>query len=217
MINILLADDHPLTRTGLKTWIESEADLDLVAEAEDGESAWEAISRLKPDVALLDIEMPRCSGIEVAERISKEQLPVRVVILTAYSSHPHVMASLRAGASGFILKTAPFKQLRAAIHDVHEGKFYLDASVSLICNICEDFEALTRREKEVLLYSAQGVIAQEVADKLSITERTVHAHLTSIYGKLGAQNKTEAILIALKCGILFLDQIHVGGRRGEID
>ncbi len=209
MIRILLADDHPLTRAGLAAWIGDEPNFELVAEASDGESAWQAMNERKPDVALLDIEMPNGNGIEVAERATRAHLPVRVVMLTAYKSSPYVMASLRAGATGFVLKTAPFEQIRAAILSAAGGKFYLDTSVSLACDPLPEPEELTAREREVLLYTARGMTATRVASSLGITERTVGAHLASVYSKLGAKNKTEAILIALKRGILFLDQLQI--------
>jgi DNA-binding NarL/FixJ family response regulator len=215
MIKIFLADDHPLTRAGLKTWIEDEPDLELVSEAEDGESAWMEISRTEPDIALLDIEMPHVNGIDLTERIKRAGMPVRVIILTAYSSRQYVMAALRAGASGFILKTAPSRELRKAVHDVREGRLYVDASVSLGGEDSAEFETLSAREKEVLTFMARGLTAQDAAEKLSITERTVHAHLTSVYEKLRVKNKTEAILAALKCGIIFLDQLTVNARSKE--
>lgn len=211
MIKILLADDHPLTRAGLVAWIKDEPGFELVAEAADGESAWRAMNDLSPDVALLDIEMPGGNGIEVAERAAKAKLPVRVVMLTAYKAQQYVMASLRAGATGFVLKTAPFDQLRAAIIAASEGKFYLDTSVSLSGSSLMGPVELSPREREVLLCAAQGLTGQEVAAELNITERTVQAHLASIYNKFGAKNKTEAILIALKRGVIFLDQLHIDG------
>lgn len=209
MIKILLADDHPLTRAGLAAWIKDETDLELVAEAADGESAWKAMNELRPDVALLDIEMPNGNGIEIAERATKAKLPVAVLMLTAYKAQQYVMASLRAGATGFVLKTAPFEQLRAAILAASEGKFYLDTSVSLAGADFAEADELSPREREVLLRAAQGATGQKVASELCITERTVQAHLASVYNKLGARNKTEAILIALKRGIIFLDQLHI--------
>jgi DNA-binding NarL/FixJ family response regulator len=208
MIKILLADDHPLTRAGLAAWIKDEPDFELLAEAEDGESAWKAMSELKPDVALLDIEMPNGTGIEIAERAKKGKLAVKVVMLTAYKAQQYVMASLRAGASGFILKTAPFDQLRSAVKTAKEGGFYLDSSVSLAGGFAEP-EELSSREREVLICTARGMTGHRVASELSITERTVQAHLASVYNKLGAKNKTEAILIALKRGVIFLDQLHI--------
>ena len=208
MIRILLADDHPLTRAGLVTWLESEKEFELIGQAFDGESAWRDISNLLPDVVLLDIEMPGVNGIEVARRIRKERLPVGVLMLTAWNAQQYVMASIQAGAKGYVLKTAPFEQLHKAICDVARGVFYIDPSVSLAEDL-EPVESLSAREKEVLLLAAQGLPGHAVAKRLSITERTVQAHLTSAYGKLGARNKTEAILLALKRGIVMLDELQV--------
>ena len=117
MIKILLADDHPLTRAGLAAWLEKERDFKLVGQAVDGESAWDGILSLKPDVALLDIEMPGATGIDIAKRLLelKGGLSTGIIILTAYSAQQYVMAAVRAGAKGFMLKTAPFDQLRKAI------------------------------------------------------------------------------------------------------
>ena len=208
MIRILLADDHPLTRAGLAAWLESEIEFELIGQAYDGESAWSDISRLLPDVALLDIEMPGMNGIEIARRIRKERLPVGVLMLTAWNAQQYVMASIQAGAKGYVLKTAPFEQLHKAICDVARGVIYIDPSVSLAENI-EPVETLSAREKEVLLLAAQGLPGHTVAKRLSITERTVQAHLTSAYVKLRARNKTEAVLLALKRGIIMLDELNV--------
>ncbi|MDR1914974.1 MAG: response regulator transcription factor [Synergistaceae bacterium] len=215
MIRILLADDHPLTRAGLAAWISDVPDFKLVAEASDGESAWRAMRESSPDVALLDIEMPNGTGIEITERATRARMPVKIVMLTAYRAQQYVMASIRAGATGFVLKTAPFEQLRMAIVSASEGRFYLDTSVSLAGSGDVAPEELSPREKEVLILTAQGMQGHRTASKLSITERTVQAHLASVYNKFGARNKTEAILIALKRGIIFLDELHID-EDGEI-
>lgn len=207
MIRILLADDHPLTRSGLAAWLEKEEGMELAGIASDGESAWRAVLDLSPDLAMLDIEMPGGNGIEIAARIRKEGLKTNVLILTAYSAHQYVMASVRAGAKGFILKSAPLEELRKAVFDTAAGVFYLDPSVSLV-NEEEPAEELSPREREVLILAGQGLPSSEVATILSITGRTVAAHLTSIYGKLGARNKTEAILLALKKGLVMLDELY---------
>lgn len=207
MIRILLADDHPLTRSGLAAWLEKEEGMELAGLASDGESAWRAVLDLSPDLAMLDIEMPGGNGIEIAARIRKEGLKTNVLILTAYSAHQYVMASVRAGAKGFILKSAPLEELRKAVFDTAAGIFYLDPSVSLV-NEEEPAEELSPREREVLILAGQGLPSSEVATILSITGRTVAAHLTSIYGKLGARNKTEAILLALKKGLVMLDELY---------
>ncbi|HOO86640.1 MAG TPA: response regulator transcription factor [Synergistales bacterium] len=214
MLRILLADDHPLTRSGLAAWLEAEEGVELVGQAADGESAWTMLLETQPDLALLDIEMPNGSGIEIAERIMKRKLPTNVLMLTAYSAQQYVMASVRAGAKGFILKSAPFDQLRQAIADTSRGIFYLDPSVSLVSDEAPA-EELSEREKEVLILTAQGLPSSETARLLSITKRTVAAHLTSIYAKLGAKNKTEAILLALKRGVVLLDQLRFIDGKGE--
>ncbi len=208
MVRILLADDHPLTRSGLSAWIAKEEGMQLVGETEDGESAWSAILELQPDLAMLDIEMPNAGGIDVASRVLKRGLRTNVLILTAYSAHQYVMASVRAGAKGFILKSAPLAQLRKAIFQTAAGEFYLDPSVSLARTEGE-VEQLSDRELEVLVLAGQGLPGHEVARLLSITERTVAAHLTSVYGKLGVKNKTEAILVALKRGVILLEQLRL--------
>ncbi len=210
MIRILLADDHPLTRSGLAAWIEKEEGMELVALAEDGEAAWQALNELHPDLALLDIEMPGGNGIDLAARITKQGLKTNVLMLTAYSAQQYVMASVRAGAKGFILKSAPLEELRQAVFDTARGIFYLDPSVSLLRDE-KPAEELSPREREVLVLAGQGLPASEVAALLSITERTVAAHLTSIYCKLSARNKTEAILLALKKGIVLLEELQLLG------
>ena len=214
MIRILLADDHPLTRSGLAAWIEKEEGMELVGLTADGESAWEAILELHPDLAMLDIEMPGGNGIDLAARITKQGLKTNVLMLTAYSAQQYVMASVRAGAKGFILKSAPLEELRRAVFDTARGIFYLDPSVSLVSDEAPA-EELSEREKEVLILTAQGLPSSETARLLSITKRTVAAHLTSIYAKLGAKNKTEAILLALKRGVVLLDQLRFIDGKGE--
>ena len=207
MIRVVLADDHPMTRSGLTAWLESEENVKLVGQAADGESAWAMLLDLKPDLALLDIEMPNGSGLEIAARATKHGLSTSILILTAYSAQQYVMASIRAGAKGFVLKSAPFDQLRQAIAETSRGLFYLDPAVSLSSGE-KPSEELSEREKEVLILTAQGLPSSETARLLFITKRTVTAHLSSIYAKLGAKNKTEAILLALKRGIVLLEQLR---------
>jgi DNA-binding NarL/FixJ family response regulator len=207
-IRVFLADDHPLTRAGLRDYIAKEKDLELVGEAGDGLEAWKIIEREKPDVALLDIRMPIENGIVLARRIKESSLPVRPVMLTSFDAQQYVMASLRAGARGYILKTVTPEELARAIRVVARGGLYLDGEVA---RGMEDgdtaFEALSVREREVLLYAARGLSSKEIAGVLIISERTVQTHLASIYDKLGARNKTEAMLLALKYGIVALEEL----------
>ncbi|MDO9508553.1 MAG: response regulator transcription factor [Thermovirgaceae bacterium] len=207
-IRVILADDHPLTRAGLRDYIEKEKDLELVGEASDGLEAWELIVREKPDVALLDIRMPGENGVSLARKIKDSKLPVIPVMLTSFDAQQYVVASLRAGARGYILKTVTPDELSRAIRIVARGGLYLDGEVA---RSIEDedlaFEALSAREREVLLYAARGLSSKEIAADLIISERTVQTHLASIYDKLGARNKTEAMLLALKYGVVALEEL----------
>ena len=207
-IKILLADDHPLTRAGIAEFLRRESSFELVAEAEDGIKAWEQIQALKPDVALLDIRMPGMDGVAVAQKVKNEGLPTATVMLTSYDAQQYVMASLRAGARGFVLKTVSPRELTTAINTVASGRLYLDPEVASVMGE-SDFvpEQLSAREREVLLLAARGLSSKEVAKRLFISERTVQTHLASIYDKLGSKNKTEALLLALKYGVVTLEEI----------
>ncbi|GAB6280513.1 MAG: response regulator transcription factor [Thermovirga sp.] len=207
-IRVILADDHPLTRAGLKDYIEKEKDLELVGEASDGQQAWELIEREKPDVALLDIRMPKENGVSLARKIKDSKLSVIPVMLTSFDAQQYVIASLRAGARGYILKTVKPDELSRAIRVVARGGLYLDGEVAgSIEDEDEAFEALSAREREVLLYAAKGLSSKEIAAELIISERTVQTHLASIYDKLGARNKIEAMLLALKYGVVALEEL----------
>ena len=207
-IRVVLADDHPLTRAGLSAYLQQENSIELVGEAEDGEKAWELIVDLKPDVTLLDIRMPGENGVSIARRIKEEKLPVIPVMLTSYDAHQYVVASLRAGARGFILKTSTPQDLIRAIQTVVQGGLYLDSEVATVVGDRELVpESLSAREREVLVLASKGLSSKEVAAELFISERTVQTHLASIYDKLGARNKTEALLLALKYGVVTLEEL----------
>ncbi len=207
-IRVFLADDHPLTRAGLRDYIAKEKDLELVGEAGDGLEAWKVIEKERPDVALLDIRMPGENGVALARRIKASSLPVKPVMLTSFDAQQYVMASFRAGARGYVLKTVTPEELARAIRVVARGGLYLDGEVARSMEDGEfAYEALSAREREVLLHAARGLSSKEIAGVLIISERTVQTHLASIYGKLGARNKTEAMLLALKYGIVALEEL----------
>ena len=207
-IRVVLADDHPLTRAGISAYLAQENAVELVGEAEDGEKAWALIQDLKPDVALLDIRMPGEDGVAVARKIKESGLQVGIIMLTSYDAQQYVLASLRAGARGFVLKTATPEELSRAITTVARGGFYLDSEVATSVGD-RDFapEPLSAREREVLILASKGFSSKEVAGKLFISERTVQTHLASIYDKLGAKNKTESLLLALKYGVVTLEEL----------
>lgn len=207
-IRVVLADDHPLTRAGISAYLAQENSVELVGEAEDGAEAWRLIEELKPDVALLDIRMPGEDGVSVARRVKESSLPVAVVMLTSYDAQQYVLASLRAGARGFVLKTATPEEITRAIATVAKGGFYLDSEVASAVGDREFApEALSAREREVLVLASKGLSSKEVAARLFISERTVQTHLASIYDKLGAKNKTEALLLSLKYGVVTLEEL----------
>ncbi len=207
-VRVLLADDHPLTRAGLKSYLDSEKEIELVGEAEDGQRALEMIRELEPDVALLDIRMPKMDGVTVARMIKESGINVNLIMLTSYDAQQYVLASLRNGAKGFILKTAPPEELARAIMVVSKGGLFLDSEVAGAVGEDELMpETISAREREVLLLAARGFSSKEVASKLFISERTVQTHLASIYDKLGARNKTESLLLALKYGVVTLEEL----------
>ncbi|MDR1650677.1 MAG: response regulator transcription factor [Synergistaceae bacterium] len=207
-ISIVIADDHPLTRSGLAEWIKRNENFSLTSEVEDGASAWEVIRSTRPDIALLDIQMPKETGISVAQKIKSHGLPTRVIMLTSFNAQPYVMASLRAGAMGFVLKTTAVRELEIAIKQVMGGSFYLDSRVAGILSDRESLpEPLSAREREVLLATSRGFSIKEIASMLCITERTVQAHLTSVYSKFGCRGRSEALLVALKYGVITLDEL----------
>ncbi len=208
-ISLILADDHPLTREGMKGYLAKEPDFNIVGEYADGETAWEGIQQLKPQVALLDIRMPGIDGVALARKIKEAALPVASLMLTSYDAQQYVMASLRAGARGYVLKTASVETLSKAIRIVARGGFYLDSEVANAVEEEGDFvpEPVSVREREVLLLAARGLSGKEIATQLFISERTVQTHLASIYDKLGAKNKTEAMLLSLKYGIVTLEEL----------
>lgn len=208
VIRIVLADDHPLTRVGIRDYLLKEEEFELVGEASDGIEAGRIIENKKPDIALLDIRMPRESGVSLARKVRELSPSTAVIMLTSYDAQQYVLSSLKAGAKGFVLKTATPEDLARAIRIVASGGLYLDSEVSQAME-GPGFspENLSSREREVLLEAARGLSSKEIAGKLYISERTVQTHLGSIYDKLGAKNKTEAMLLALKYGVVSLEEL----------
>ena len=211
MISIVLADDHLLTRAGLAACIHEEEGLSLLGEASDGLEAWDMIQKLNPDVALLDIRMPGLDGISVARKVKDAKLSTKVIMLTAYNAQQYIVAALSAGARGFIVKTSAVLELTQALQSVISGGLYLDSCIANAVDAkTTTLEPLSPREREVLVLSSKGFPVKEVASRLFITERTVQAHLSSVYAKFGAKNKTEALILALKNGVILVDELLEG-------
>jgi len=206
-IRVLLADDHRIVRQGIRQLLESAKDIEVVAEAGDGEEAQSLIEQLKPDVAVLDIQMPKASGIEVTRWLRAHLPQVGVLILTAYDDDPYVMAVLQAGANGYVLKTATMEDLIQAVRDVYEGKSALDASITkkLMSNLFKrtankQIELLTDRQLHVLRLAANGFRNKAIGIQLNISDRTVQGHLAHIFAKMQATSRTEAVMRAVSLG-----------------
>lgn len=206
-IRILLADDHHIVRAGVRQLLESASDLQVIAEAGDGEEAQALIQKHKPDVAVLDIQMPKASGIEVTRWVRAHLPEVGVLILTAYDDDPYVMAVLQAGANGYVLKTAKADELIQAVRDVHEGRSALDSNITrkLMSNFFKgpeknSVESLTDRELDVLRLAAKGYTNKAIGVQLAISDRTVQGHLAHIFSKLQANSRTEAVMRAVSLG-----------------
>jgi DNA-binding NarL/FixJ family response regulator len=206
-IRVLLADDHAIVRAGIRQFLERAGDIQVVAEADDGEMAKDLIQQRHPDVAVLDIQMPRASGIEVTRWVRTNTPGVGVLILTAFDDDPYVMAVLQAGANGYILKTASPAELIKAVRDVNDGKSVLDPDVThkLLSQLSHPrevspVEALTQREMEVLELVAKGFTNKAIGAQLGISDRTVQGHLAHIFDKLQAGSRTEAVMRAVSLG-----------------
>jgi DNA-binding NarL/FixJ family response regulator len=206
-IRVLLADDHSIVRAGIRRFLEQPGDIIIVAEAEDGGTAKALIAQHKPDVAVLDIQMPKASGIEVTRWVRANVPGVGVLILTAYDDTPYVMGVLQAGANGYVLKTASPEELIQAVYDVHAGKSALDASIAhkVMTQMFDQhkastFQPLTDREMEVLQLTAKGYTNKAIAVQLDISDRTVQGHLAHIFDKLQADSRTEAVMRAVSLG-----------------
>lgn len=214
-IRVILADDHALVRQGIRQFMEEADDIVVVAEAANGEEAIRLIEEHRPDVAVLDIQMPVMTGIEVTRQIKARFRGVRILILTAYDEDPYVFALLQAGASGYILKSAEADDLLEAVRKVHRGESVLSPEVTekVVRQIqaggpasaAEQVEALTAREIDVLRLAAQGMTNRAIGRALGISDRTVQGHLANVYGKLGVSSRTEAVTEALKRGWIVLE------------
>jgi len=206
-IRVLLADDHTIVRAGIRRFLEQPGDIEVVAEAEDGETAKALIAQYRPDVAVLDIQMPKASGIEVTRWVRANIQGVGVLILTAYDDTPYVMGVLQAGANGYVLKTASPEELIQAVYDVHAGKSALDAAIArkVMTQMFDQhkasaFQSLTDREMEVLQLAAKGYTNKAIAVQLDISDRTVQGHLAHIFDKLQADSRTGAVMRAVSLG-----------------
>jgi two-component system, NarL family, response regulator LiaR len=217
-IRILIADDHAVLREGMCNLLQQEKDFEIVGEAGDGDEAVRIANETKPDVILMDIVMPKLSGIEATRMIKQSSPASAVLILTAYSDISYILGLLEAGACGYLLKSARSTEVAGAIRAVRSGESVLDSVVTqkLLKRVVGPSTGstqrqvggqLTLRENEILRLAAGGMSNKEIADKLFLSLRTVKAHLTNIFNKMGCGSRTDAIIKGLKQGYITLEDI----------
>lgn len=205
-IKVLLADDHAVVRAGIRQFLETAADLNVIGEAGDGEAAIDLIAQNPPDVAVLDIQMPKSNGLEVTRWVKAHHPHVGILILSAYDDEPYAMALLQAGANGYVLKTASPSEIIQAVRDVHAGRSAVDAVIAqkIVAHMSAKTpappETITAREMEVIQLVAKGFTNKAIALQLSISDRTVQGHLAHIFDKLQADSRTEAVMKAISYG-----------------
>lgn len=211
-IRVILADDHAVVRAGIRQFLERAKDIEVVAEADDGLEAQALIVEHKPDVAVLDIQMPKATGIDVTRWVRANARDTGIartgiLILTAYNDDPYVIAVLQAGANGYVLKTASPVEIIQAVRDVYEGKSAIQQAIAqkIVAFVTQQkndapVEALTDREMEVLASLARGLTNKAIAIQLGISDRTVQGHIAHIFRKMGVSNRTEAVIRAVSLG-----------------
>lgn len=203
-IRILSVDDHPLLREGIAMLIENQPDMLLVAQAATGREAIEQFRQHKPDVTLMDLRLPDISGIDALIAIRTESPDACVVVLTTFEGDVEIQRALQAGARGYLLKTTPAKELVEVIRETHAGKKRIPAEVAAQLAEHMGEEGLTRREIEVLKHLAEGNRNKDIGERLFISEETVKVHIKHIMEKLGANDRTQAVAIAVRRGIIQL-------------
>ncbi|OLB35607.1 MAG: DNA-binding response regulator [Acidobacteria bacterium 13_2_20CM_57_17] len=204
LIRVLSVDDHPLLRDGIAALVNAEPDMKLVAEASNGKEAVEKFRLHRPDVTLMDIQMPSVNGIEAITQIQSEYPDARIIVLTTYTGDVQVVRALRAGARAYILKGHVHRELLETIRNVYAGKKRIPPEIAAELAEHAADDELTTREIEVLRLIGGGHANKQIADQLSIGEATVKSHVTNILSKLGASDRTHAVTIGLKRGIIQL-------------
>jgi len=205
VIRILVVDDHPVVREGLVAVLQDRPDFEVAGSAGSAEEAVALAARLRPDVILLDLEMPGQDGVEALPALRAAHPEARVLVFTAYGTEERVLSALRAGAGGYLLKGAPAEEIARAVRALHAGGTYLEPKVAavLVRQACGPARpALTPREQEVLRCVADGLSNKQVARRLGISERTVKFHVASILTRLGAETRAQAVKLALEQGLL---------------
>lgn len=208
-IKLLLVDDHSLVRQGIKQILELEEDLEVIGQASDGEEAIKKAQELKPDIILLDINMPKLNGINTLRKLKDIDTTTKVIMLTFYEDREYIFETLNLGVNGYILKDAESESLIKAIRDVYNGSSYIHPSIAMEVikktenkdNHGEEKSKLTKREYEVLILIAEGLNNRKIADRLYISEKTVKNHVSNIFKKIKVNDRTQAAIYAYRHNI----------------
>lgn len=217
-ISVVLAEDHVITRQGIRRLLEDEEGLTVIGEAGDGEEAVQMVTEMKPDVVIMDIAMPKLNGIEATRQIKLIHPRTGVLILSAYDDDEYVFALLNAGAAGYLLKNVSGDELSRAIRAVYKGEPVLDPIIARkvmnyfrfpgkVRGLERPSEHLSNRETDIIKLAARGMTNKDIADKLRLSNRTVEGHLRTIFNKLGVGSRTEAVLYGLRKGWLTLEEL----------
>lgn len=210
---VLIADDHPLIRSGLRSLLARESEFEVVGEAADGYQALELVAQLKPDIVMLDVSMPRLNGIDVARKISETTPSTRVIIVSIHSDESYVLRALRAGAKGYLLKASPEGDILNAVRTVAAGHAYLSPEMSRLLveeyvremrerGVEDSYDLLSIREKEILQLLVSGSSNRQIADMIHVSVATVETHRSNVLQKLGVHSLPELILYAVRKGLL---------------
>lgn len=205
-IKIMIADDHSMIREALKNLLELDGDIHVIAEAEDGEDCLEKLKACEPEILLLDIDMPKKNGLQVLKTLQEQKSEQRILVLTVHNEIDYLMRAMDFGVNGYILKDSESKELKEAIYSVYEGKTYIPSNMVPLIHSkrkqknvdSEKIDSLTKRELEVLKLLAVGMYNKEVAQNLTISERTVKNHVSNIFKKLEVTDRTQAAVFAIR-------------------
>lgn len=209
-VKVMITDDHKMIREGLKQLLELEGDLKVIEEAENGLDCLEKLKINKPDILLLDINMPKMNGIQTLEVMKEEKIDIKVLMLTVHGEVEYLLKAVDIGVDGYILKDADSAELRKAIFTVVEGNNYIQSDLIPLLNskmIARDMDSekiklLTKREFEILIHLSSGMLNKEIADKLRISERTVKNHVSSIFKKIEVSDRTQAAVFAIRNNLI---------------
>lgn len=205
-IKVLLADDHSMIREGIRQLLELMGEIEVIGEAADGLECMNLLKKVRPDILLLDINMPNMNGLQVLEKIKRSKIPVKVLVLTVHNEVEYLMKSLDIGVDGYLLKDAGSAELKKAIYSVYNNEKYIQPELTPMLNQklverdsdLDKLHSLTKREMQILKLIAEGLFNKEIGDRLNISERTVKNHVFNLFKKIGAADRTQAAVFAIR-------------------